>query len=182
MSARRPVARRPARAAARTAPRLRVAVEDHSRAAGVPGAAALRLAAAAALAAGRRRQEDAALAIRVVGSREAKAINRRWRGKDYAPNVLSFPALLPAGAPRAAAGGLLGDLVICAPVVAREARAQGKAAAAHWAHMVVHGVLHLLGHDHLDAAQAVRMERLERRILAGLGHPDPYRAPPADER
>ena len=98
-----------------------------------------------------------------VGRREARAINRRWRGKDYAPNVLSFPVALPAGV----ASALLGDLVICAPVVAAEARAQGKAPAAHWAHMVVHGVLHLLGHDHMKKPDAARMERLERRILAG---------------
>ena len=87
-------------------------------------------------------------------------MNLKYRGRDYATNVLSFAAS--------------GDVVICAPVVAAEARAQNKAAAAHWAHMVVHGTLHLLGHDHLRHADAARMERLERRVLAGLGHPDPY--------
>jgi len=158
---------------ARRAPRLAVAIEDASRAAGVPSAAALRKAAAAALAVGRRARRDAALAIRIVGAREAKAINRRWRGKGYAPNVLSFPAALPAGVP----SPLLGDLVICAPVVTAEARAQGKRPGAHWAHMVVHGVLHLLGHDHARPAEALRMERLERRALATLGHPDPYLIP-----
>ena len=174
MSARRAKGRASAarRTGAARAPRLQVAVDDASRAAGVPAAAALRRAAAAAIAAGRRARRDASLAIRIVGRREARAINRRWRGKDYAPNVLSFPVALPAGV----ASALLGDLVICAPVVAAEARAQGKAPAAHWAHMVVHGVLHLLGHDHMRKADAARMERLERRILAGLGHPDPYDA------
>jgi len=155
-------------------PRLRVAVEDASRAAGVPSSVALRRAAAAAVAAGRRARGDAALAIRIVGRREARSINRRWRAKDYAPNVLSFPAALPAGLPKRVKQALLGDLVICAPVVAAEAKAQGKTAAAHWAHMVVHGVLHLLGHDHMQKPAAQRMERLERRILATLGHPDPY--------
>jgi probable rRNA maturation factor len=169
-------ARRPARRAAKPArrPRLTVGIDDASHAAGVPGAAALRRAAAAAVAAGRRGSRDAELAIRIVGRREARAINRRWRAKDYAPNVLSFPAVLPRDLPRSVRSALLGDLVICAPVVAAEARAQGKSAAAHWAHMVVHGVLHLLGHDHLKRADAARMERLERRVLAGLGHPDPY--------
>lgn len=148
---------------------LRLAIDDVSRAAGVPSATALRRAALAALAATRRRRA-AALAIRIVGRAEARRINRRWRAQDYAPNVLSFPALtaLPRGA------ALLGDLVICAPVVAAEARAQRKPPAAHWAHMVVHGTLHLLGHDHLKKADAARMERLERRVLAALGHPDPY--------
>lgn len=158
----------------RRAPQLTVAIEDASRAKGVPAAASLRRAARAALAAGRRGQGAAALAIRIVGSREARAINQRWRDKDYPPNVLSFPVALPKGMPRAVTRALLGDLVICAPVVTREARTQGKKPAAHWAHMVVHGVLHLLGHDHQQKAAAARMERLERRVLATLGHPDPY--------
>jgi probable rRNA maturation factor len=160
---------------ARRAPRIAVAVEDASGAAGVPAAAALRRAARATLL-GARRRRAATLAIRIVGTREARAINRRWRRKDYAPNVLSFPAALPDAARRALAGAPLGDLVICAPVVAREARAQRKPAAAHWAHMVVHGVLHLIGHDHQRPREAARMERLERRVLASLGHPDPYLA------
>jgi probable rRNA maturation factor len=126
-------------------------------------------AAAAAGAKGRH----AELAIRIVGKRESRRLNAHWRGKDYATNVLSFPVegLSPVVRPRP-----LGDLVICAPVVAAEASEQGKTQAAHWAHMVVHGVLHLLGHDHEQDAEAVSMERLERRILAGLGFPDPYAA------
>ncbi len=99
-------------------------------------------------------------------------LNRRYRHRDYATNVLSFPVELPAGI----ATPLIGDLVICAPVVAREAAAQGKPARAHWAHLSVHGVLHLLGHDHIVEADATRMEALERRILATLGIADPYRS------
>jgi len=115
----------------------------------------------ARLAAGRRRGE---LGIRVVGSRESRALNERWRGRAQPTNVLSFPG----------DGRLIGDIVVCAPVVAREARAQGKALSAHWAHMVLHGTLHLLGFDHARAADAKRMERRERALLARLGFADPY--------
>lgn len=112
----------------------------------------------------------AELSVRIVDLEEGRALNARWRDRDRPTNVLSFPADLPAelGIP------LLGDLVICAPVVAREAAEQGKAEADHWAHLVVHGVLHLLGHDHENDAEAEVMEALERRILAGLGIADPY--------
>jgi len=158
----------------RAAAPLRLQIEDVSRAARVPDAAALRRAARAAVTGGSRRRAAAMLAIRIVGSREGRALNRRYRGKDRATNVLSFPASLPAGLPRGVRFAALGDLVICAPVVAREARLQGKSTRAHWDHMVVHGVLHLLGHDHRRRAEAARMERLERRLLAALGHPDPY--------
>lgn len=119
----------------------------------------------ARLAAGRRRGE---LGIRVVGARESRALNARWRGRDAPTNVLSFPA-----APDLR-GGQLGDLVVCAPVVAREAREQGKPVAAHWAHMVVHGTLHLLGFDHQRPADARRMEGRERALLARLGIANPY--------
>ncbi len=119
----------------------------------------------ARLAAGDRRGE---LGIRVVGSRESRALNERWRGRPRPTNVLSFPA-----AP-ALRGKQLGDLVVCAPVVAREAREQGKAIRAHWAHMIVHGTLHLLGFDHERAADAKRMEGRERKLLARLGIADPY--------
>ena len=144
-----------------------VAVQYACARGGVPAAVSLRRFAAAALA-GRRTM--AALTIRVVGTRESARLNARYRGKPGATNVLSFgygeaPALMQDS---------LGDLVICAPVVAREARAQGKAARAHWAHMVVHGVLHLLGHDHLRAREARVMEALEKSILARLGYADPY--------
>lgn len=112
----------------------------------------------------------AELAVRIVDLDEGRALNARWRDRDRPTNVLSFPADLPPelGIP------LLGDLVICAPVVAREAAEQGKVGTDHWAHLVVHGVLHLLGHDHEIDAEAEAMEALERRILAGLGIGDPY--------
>jgi probable rRNA maturation factor len=118
-----------------------------------------------------RRGARAVVALRVVGPAEGRRLNRDYRGRDYATNVLSFPAgALPAVEPRP-----LGDLVICASVVAREARAQHKSARAHWAHLVVHGVLHLLGHDHEDEAGARRMERREAAVLRALGYPNPYR-------
>ncbi|MDP9197703.1 MAG: rRNA maturation RNase YbeY [Pseudomonadota bacterium] len=119
----------------------------------------------AALVAGDR---DAELGIRVVGSGESGALNRRWRGRAGATNVLSFPAARTPGRRQ------LGDIVVCAPVVAREAREQGKALRAHWAHMIVHGTLHLLGFDHVRTADARRMERRERALLARLGIKDPY--------
>jgi len=110
------------------------------------------------------------LTIRLVDEAESRELNATYRGKDYATNVLSFPSDLPPelNIP------LLGDLVICAPVVAREAAEQGKSLAAHWAHMVIHGCLHLTGYDHIDDADAERMEALERRLLADLGIADPY--------
>jgi len=138
---------------------------------GVPAAASFRRWAAAALrGAGRRRAAE--LSIRIVGAREGRAMNHTYRGRDRATNVLSFPVELPPGVRLP----LIGDLVICAPVVAREAAEQGKAPRDHYAHLTVHGVLHLLGHDHLEPAEAARMEALEIRILAALGIADPYAA------
>lgn len=111
------------------------------------------------------------LAIRVVTPAESRRLNRGYRGKDKPTNVLSFPGgVVAAGVPDAP----LGDLAICAGVVAREARAQRKSLSAHWAHMVVHGTLHLMGYDHEDDAEALRMERRERVVLARLGFADPY--------
>ncbi len=111
---------------------------------------------------------DGELGIRVVGAGESRALNGRWRGKDRATNVLSFPAA------RELRDRQLGDLVVCAPVIAREAREQGKPLSDHWAHMIVHGTLHLLGFDHARAADARRMESRERALLARLGIGDPY--------
>ena len=105
-----------------------------------------------------------------MGSAESRRLNRSYRGKDAPTNVLSFPA----SALEHASDGALGDLAICAPVVAREARAQDKPLAAHWAHMVVHGVLHLLGHDHRHDREARRMERAEVEILRAFGYQNPY--------
>jgi len=121
----------------------------------------------------RQRQNDSELTIRLVDEAEGRELNKTWRHKDYATNVLSFPADVPdelLDIP------LLGDLVICAPVVQREAAEQGKSAEAHWAHLVIHGCLHLLGYDHIEDAEAEEMESLERELLAELGHPDPYAA------
>ena len=138
---------------------------------GLPDAERLRAWAAAALA-GRR--EAAELTIRVVGETEGTQLNQRYRGRPGPTNVLSFPFDLPPGLPPQ---DLIGDLVICAPVVAREAQEQGKPEEAHWAHMVVHGTLHLLGYDHLTDPDAAEMEAMEAVILAGLGFPSPYEAP-----
>ena len=148
---------------------LDVAVNYAAPRAGVPAAVSFRKWVAAALK-GRIREAD--LAIRIVDEREGQALNRHYRGKDYATNVLSFPAELPEGVKLP----LLGDLVICAPVVAREADEQGKALNAHYAHLTVHGVLHLLGWDHEHDKDAEAMEQLEREVLAELGLPDPYAA------
>lgn len=111
------------------------------------------------------------LGIRVVGAAESRRLNRDYRGMDKPTNVLSFGA---AGERPPTRERFLGDLVICAPVVAMEARAQGKTERAHWAHMVVHGTLHLLGLDHGNRREAQDMERMETGILAGLGYDNPY--------
>lgn len=155
--------------------RLDIAVGYATTRKGVPAAASFRRWAAAALD-GRIREAD--LAIRIVGEDEGRALNRHYRGKDYATNVLSFPAELPEGLPEGVRLPLLGDLVICAPVVSREAHDQGKAPNAHYAHLTVHGVLHLLGWDHENTPEAEAMEQLEREILAELGVADPYAGEP----
>jgi probable rRNA maturation factor len=137
--------------------------------AGLPAAISFRQWVAAALR-GANHRKAAELAIRLVDSDEGRALNRDYRGKDYATNVLSFPAELPPELKLP----LLGDLAICAPVVVREAAEQGKRPRDHWAHLTVHGVLHLLGYDHIENRDAEAMEALETRILAGLGIADPY--------
>ncbi|GAB2522459.1 rRNA maturation RNase YbeY [Lysobacter humi (ex Lee et al. 2017)] len=134
---------------------------------GVPSPVSFRRWVAAAV---EGRSGPSEVSIRIVGEDEGRALNRQYRGRDYATNVLSFPAELPDGLDLP----LLGDLVVCAPVVAREAAEQGKAVGDHYAHMTVHGTLHLLGWDHEDDAEAEAMEAEERRILAGLGIADPY--------
>ncbi|KGK56069.1 putative rRNA maturation factor [Xanthomonas arboricola] len=151
--------------------RLDVAVSYALPRAGLPSAVSFRKWVAAALK-GRIREAD--LAVRVVDEKEGCSLNHHYRGKDYATNVLSFPAELPEGLPKGIKMPLLGDLVICAPVVAREAAEQGKSLAAHYAHLTVHGTLHLLGWDHEDEKEADAMEQLEREILADLGIDDPY--------
>ena len=110
--------------------------------------------------------------ILFAGDAEVHALNREWRGKDKPTNVLSFPTTAPAGVKPQP----LGDIVICPAVLKREAREQGKPERAHWAHLVVHGTLHLVGYDHEDDADARRMERREVAVLRRLGFPDPYRS------
>lgn len=113
---------------------------------------------------------DAEVSVYIVDEAESQELNFQYRGKDKPTNVLSFPAEIPeeVGIP------LLGDLVVCAPVVAREALEQGKTLDAHWAHMVIHGTLHLLGYDHIDDDEANVMEALETRLVTQLAYPAPY--------
>jgi probable rRNA maturation factor len=146
-----------------------IAIRYRTRRPWAPGAVTLRRWARAA-----GTPQEAELCIAVVGSAESRRLNRVFRGKDRSTNVLSFPAggAAPDGTRQ------LGDVVICAPVVAREAREQRKSLRCHWAHMVVHGCLHLRGYDHVKAADAHRMEARELRVLAALGVPDPYQELP----
>lgn len=116
-------------------------------------------------------KQAAELTIRLVDEAEGTALNEQYRKRSGPTNVLSFPFEAPEGVEL----DLLGDLVICAPVVMREAQEQEKTAQDHWAHLVVHGVLHLLGFDHIEASEAVEMESLEIKILKGLGISDPYK-------
>jgi probable rRNA maturation factor len=112
----------------------------------------------------------AQLTVRVIGEAEGAALNRDYRGRTGATNVLSFPFAEPF----MLRPPLLGDIVICAPVLVAQAQQQNKSLQAHWAHLVVHGVLHLLGYDHEDDRQADVMETLETKILVQLGFADPY--------
>jgi probable rRNA maturation factor len=141
-------------------PRLGLAVQYAVRARGLPSPAQLRRWARAAL------ERDARVTVRIVGRGEARALNRDFRGRNHPTNVLTF---VMRERPR-----LEGDLALCAPVIAREARSQKKSAAAHYAHLVVHGVLHLQGYDHQREREAQAMERRESRIVTRLGFPDPY--------
>lgn len=141
-------------------PELAFTVQYGTRCAQLPSSAQLRRWARAAL------RRNANVTLRLVGEREARELNLNYRGRDYATNVLTF--VYSQHRP------LEGDIAICAPVVAREAYRRGIDREAHYAHLTVHGVLHLQGLDHVLAAEATRMERLETRILARLGYADPY--------
>ncbi len=114
--------------------------------------------------------DEVELTIRLVENDESAALNQQYRNKPGPTNILSFPFEAPPDMPLP----LLGDLIICVPLVAQEARAQGKTVRAHWAHLVVHGVLHLRGYDHIDDSDACEMEDLEGKIMAYLGFDDPY--------
>lgn len=127
----------------------------------IPSAALLKKWCKAALV--QQKVKTADLCIRIVSKKESATLNKKYRHKAGATNVLSFPADMT-----------LGDLVICAPLVKQEARVQGKIAKAHWAHLVIHGTLHLLGHDHIKNKDARKMEALEIKILDTLGFDNPY--------
>lgn len=148
--------------------KLQLSVQYGVARTGVPAKQTIRRWARAALRGLRRRH--AALGVRIVGSAEAASLNSRFRHIRYPTNVLSFPFEAPPGV----RSDLLGDLVICAPVVRREAHTQRKPLRAHWAHMVVHGILHLRGYDHLNRRDAAVMENREIRILKELGFTNPY--------
>ena len=147
--------------ARRLKPRLTLHLQVASRAAPVPALAQIRRWARAAL------KGSAEITVRIVGAAESRILNRRYRDRDYAANVLSFPYTVRRGL-------MQGDIVLCAPVIAREALAQGKTVEAHLAHLMVHALLHLQGHDHLRQGDTARMEALEKKLLAKLGYPDPY--------
>ena len=143
----------------------RVAVQIACRAQGLPSARRLQALARAAAAGG------AQITLRIVGAAESRRLNSAFRGRECATNVLAFDYRAPAPGARRAAQG---DIVLCHPVLVREARAQRKPLADHYAHVVVHGVLHLRGYDHARGAGALRMERSEARILRRFGVADPY--------
>ena len=146
-----------------------VEVQRACAAGGVPPAAELVRWAEAALAG---RSEGARMTVRVVGEAEGTTLNERYRGRSGPTNVLAFPF----DAPELPSLRILGDVVVCAPVAAREARERSKRLDAHWAHLVVHGTLHLLGYDHEEPRSAREMEAVECEILGGLGYSDPYAA------
>ena len=151
-----------------TPPALAVHVEDVSGFEPVPSAAEIGGWIDSAVAA----EASGEISIRLVGEAEGAALNERYRGRAGPTNVLAFTGPDPAAGPKPR---LLGDVVICAPVVAREAAEQGKALNAHWAHIAIHGALHLLGYEHDSEAGAEAMERHETALLAALGFEDPYR-------
>lgn len=119
----------------------------------------------------RTEHEEPELTIRIVDEAESQELNSEYRGKDKPTNVLSFPFEAPAHVPIP----LLGDLIVCKQVVEREAVEQDKTLTAHWAHMIVHGCLHLLGYDHIEDEEAEEMEGIERAVMSELGFEDPYK-------
>lgn len=159
-------------AASATTCEVELDLQAASAAGGLPSHTDFRVWAGSALS-GRR--DRALLTVRIVDEDESRQLNQEYRGQDKPTNVLSFPFDLPPGVPvDDDLADFIGDLAICAPVVEREASEQGKAPSAHWAHMTIHGVLHLLHYDHMTDEQAAEMEGLETAILQGLGFPPPY--------
>jgi len=148
--------------------KVRVSVQVATAISGLPSHATFGAWARAALAGLRRR--SITVTVRIAGRKESATLNSRFRHKAGATNVLSFPFEALPGI----RSDLLGDVVICADVVRREAREQGKPERAHWAHMVVHGIMHLRGYDHRNTKEAAVMEAREARVLRGLGFPNPY--------
>lgn len=118
---------------------------------------------------------EAEMSIVIVDEAESHRLDLEYRGKDRPTNVLSFPYEYPEGLPPEAIGNLIGDLVICKAVVEKEALEQNKPLEAHWAHMIVHGTLHLLGYDHITEEEAALMEPLETKVMLSLGFADPYK-------
>jgi probable rRNA maturation factor len=147
----------------RRKPPLKLHLQVGSRAVRAPTETQLRRWASAAL------KSPAEITVRIVGTAEGRRLNYRYRGENHATNVLSFPYALSRGM-------VQGDMVLCAPVIAREARHQGKTLEAHYAHLTVHAALHLQGHQHARRSDAERMEALEKKLLTKLGYPDPYEA------
>jgi len=119
--------------------------------------------------------ESAEVSVRIVEEAESQELNEQYRSMNKPTNILSFPFELPPGVPAEEMNFLLGDLVVCAAIVAQEAAQQNKDLPHHWAHMVIHGALHLLGFDHIESVDAEQMEQMEREILAGLDISDPYK-------
>jgi probable rRNA maturation factor len=150
---------------------VEIEVQRISTSEGIPGDEQFQIWATAAL---DGKNQESLIGIRVVDEDEAQQFNREYRNKDYATNILSFPSDLPDGLPEEIKKSQLGDLLVCAPLVKREAVEQHRSENDHWAHLVVHGVLHLLGYDHEQSGEAEVMESLETEILASLGVSDPY--------
>lgn len=151
-----------------------IAFDDVSAAAGVPDASNIEQWVACVLTNQLDSEHFPEVSIQVVDEATISELNQTYRHKSGPTNVLSFPFEAPPGLPEEEAQSMLGDIIICAQVVSREAEEQGKELQAHWAHMVVHGVLHLLGYDHLDDEEAEAMESLEIQLLSELAFPNPY--------
>lgn len=166
------MSRAPARRRDAPAPSLALAIQYAVDRVGLPAPATLRRWARGAL------ERDASVTLRFVGQAEGRRLNAAFRGKDYATNVLTFvyDGVANGRRPGGRREALAGDIVLCVPVVRRESRAARRPPRAHFAHLVVHGMLHLQGYDHEDDTGAAAMEGREREVLARLGYPDPYAA------